>query len=95
MNSSDILQQAERGIILVALTQIRWFSRRSDRGGWSGRAIAQRRTRVSKLGLKKLSEYHSNETAVEAARQEASGPNEGLLSRNMSMYSKERAGQRL
>ncbi len=36
--------------------------------GWSGRAVAQRRPRVSKLGLKKPSDYHSNEIAVEAAR---------------------------
>ncbi len=33
------------------------------------------RPRVSKLGLKGLSDYHSNEMAVEAARWEASGPN--------------------
>jgi hypothetical protein len=31
--------------------------------------------RVSKLGLKGLSDYHSNEMAVEAARRETSGPN--------------------
>ncbi len=42
-----------------------------SRGGWSGRAVAQRRPRVSKLGLKGLSDYHSNEIAVEAARHEA------------------------
>jgi hypothetical protein len=45
------------------------------------------------LGLKGLSDYHSNETAVEAARWEASGPNKGLLSQNI--YSKERTGQQL
>jgi hypothetical protein len=44
-------------------------------GGWSGRAIAQRRPRVSKLRLKGLSNYHSNDTAVEAARRGASGLN--------------------
>ncbi len=47
----------------------------SGGGGWSGRAVAQWRPRVSKLGLKGLSDYHSNETAVEAARRGASGPN--------------------
>jgi hypothetical protein len=44
-------------------------------GGWFGKAIAQRRPRVSKLGLKGLSNYHSNEIAVETARWGASGPN--------------------
>ncbi len=42
-------------------------------GGWSGRAVAQRRPRVSKLGLKGLFDYYSNLIAVEAARQVASG----------------------
>ncbi len=37
-------------------------------GSWSGRAVAQRRARVSKLGLKGLSDYHLNETVIEAAR---------------------------
>ncbi len=41
---------------------IRW------EGGWSGRAAAQRRPIVSKLGLKGTSDYHSNEIAVEVAR---------------------------
>ncbi len=52
---------------MVESTQIRWFSRRSGGGGWSGRALAHRRPRVSKLRLKGLSDYHSNEPAVEAA----------------------------
>ncbi len=43
--------------------------------GWLGEAGAQRRPRVSKLWLKGLSDYHSNEMAVEPARREASGPN--------------------
>jgi hypothetical protein len=64
-----------RGIILVESTQIRWFSRCSGRGGWSVKAVAERRPRVSKLGLKGLSDYYSNEKAVEAARRKASGPN--------------------
>jgi hypothetical protein len=51
----------------MVLEMIRW-------GGRSGRAAAQQRPRVSKLGLKGLSDYHSNEIAVEAARQEARGP---------------------
>ncbi len=42
--------------------------------GWSGRAVAQRRPRVSKLGLKEPSDYHSNEIAVEAARRGAVRP---------------------
>jgi hypothetical protein len=82
-HSRDILQLA-KGIILVKSTQIWWFSKWSGRGGWSGRAIAQRRPRVSKLGLKGLSDYHSNETALEAARQGASEPNKGLLSWHVS-----------
>jgi hypothetical protein len=32
------------------------------------RAVAQRRPRVSKLGLKGPSDYHSSDIAVEAAR---------------------------
>jgi hypothetical protein len=39
-------------------------------GGWSSRVAAQRRPRVSKLRLKRPSDYHSNEIAVQAARQE-------------------------
>jgi hypothetical protein len=60
---------------LVNSTQIRRFSGQSVKGSWSGRAVAQQRTRVSKLGLKGLSNCHSNETAVEAARWGANGPN--------------------
>jgi hypothetical protein len=37
------------------------------REGWSRKATAQQRPRVSKLGLKGLSVCHSNETEVEAA----------------------------
>jgi hypothetical protein len=44
-------------------------------GGWSGRAEAQRRPRVSKLRTKGLSDYHSSETLVEASRRGASGRN--------------------
>jgi hypothetical protein len=64
----------QRRIILVESTQIRWFLRRSGGGGWPGRAIAQWRPGVSKLGLKGLSDCHSNETAVKSARWGASGP---------------------
>ncbi len=74
MRPRDILLQA-KGIILVESTQIRWFSRWSCGGGWSGRVIVERRPRVSKLGLKGLSGYYSNEIAVAAARWEASRPN--------------------
>ncbi len=59
---------------MIEYTQIRWFSRWSGRGGWSGRAEAQRRPRVSKLRAKGLSDYHSSETVVEAARRGESGP---------------------
>ncbi len=59
---------SQRGIIFVESTQIRWFLRRSGGGDWSGRAVVQWRPRVSKLGLKGLSDYHSNEMAVEADR---------------------------
>jgi hypothetical protein len=52
-------------------------------GGWSGRAEAQRRPRVSKLRDKGLSDYHSRETVVEAARRGASGPNKKGYSYNM------------
>ncbi len=38
-------------------------------------AQAQQRTRVSKLRAKGLSDYHSSETVVEAARGGASGSN--------------------
>jgi hypothetical protein len=55
--SKDILQQA-KGITLIESIQIRWFSRWSAGGGWSGRAEAQRRPRVSKLRAKGLSDYH-------------------------------------
>jgi hypothetical protein len=63
------------------------------RGGWSSRAIGQWRLRVSKLGLKRLSEYYSNEIAVEAAGRGGSGPNERVtLTENLL---KGRAGQQL
>jgi hypothetical protein len=60
---------------LVEFTQIRWFLRQSGGGGWSGRAVAQWKPRVSKLWLKGLSDYHSNEMAAEPARWEARGLN--------------------
>ncbi len=61
---------------MIESTQIRWFSRRSGRGGWYNRAEAQWRPRVSKLRAKGLSDYHSSETVVEAARRGTSGPYE-------------------
>jgi hypothetical protein len=63
-----------RGITLIESTRITWFSRWSGRGGWSSRAVAQWRPRVSKLRLKGPSYYHSNEIAVEAAWWGARGP---------------------
>jgi hypothetical protein len=75
-----------RGFILVESTQIRWFSRWSGWVGWSSRAVAQQRPWVSKLGLKGLSDYHSNETAVEADCGGPVGQINGLLS--WHVYSK-------
>ncbi len=57
----------------------------------SGRAVAQRRPRVSKLGLKRPSDWHSNEIAVEVARQGASGSK--LKSYYNGKLLKKRAGQ--
>jgi hypothetical protein len=82
---------------LVESTQVRWFSRRSGGGGWSGRAVAQQRPKVSKLGLKRLSDFHSNEIAVEAASGGASEPNKRatlmkhLLKRTALSLTEERA----
>jgi hypothetical protein len=52
----------------MGLKMIRW-------GDWSGRAKAQRRPRVSNLMAKGLSDYHSSEIVVGAARRGASGLN--------------------
>jgi hypothetical protein len=60
---------------LIESTQIRWFSRWSGRGGWFGRAEAKWRLRVSQLRTKGLSDYHSSETVVEAAKWGAKGLN--------------------
>ncbi len=49
---------------MVASTQVRWFLRLSGKAGWSGKALTLRRPRVSKLGLKGLSDYYSNGIAV-------------------------------
>ncbi len=72
-----------RGITLIESTQIRWFSRWSDEGGWSGRDVAQHRPRDSKLGLKGPSDCHSNEILVKAASRGASGPSKGQLSQGI------------
>jgi hypothetical protein len=66
---------------LVESTQIRWFSRRSGGGGWSGRAIAQQRPRFSELGINGLFDYCYNEIAVEAARRGPMGQIKGLSSK--------------
>ncbi len=79
---------------MVESTQIGWFSRQSSGRGWSGRAIAQQRPRFSKLGFKELSDCHSNEIAVEAARWGASGPNKMGYSHGI-FTQKERAGQQV
>jgi hypothetical protein len=93
MRSKDTAS-SQRGIILVKSIQIRWFSRRSGRGGWSGRAEAQWRPRVSKLRVKGLPDYHSNEIAAEAARWGANLPNKKGYSHGMSTQ-KERLGKQL
>jgi hypothetical protein len=74
MRSRDILQQAKWDH-LDRFHSDQMFLEMIRRGGWSRRAIAQQRLRVSKLGLKGPSDYHSNEIAVEAARWGANGPN--------------------
>jgi hypothetical protein len=55
---------------LIESTQIRWFSIRLGGGGWFGRAL---RPRVSKLGLKGPSDYYSNDIAVHTTSRGASG----------------------
>ncbi len=59
------------------------------RGGWSVRAIAQLRPRVSKLGLKGLSDYYTSEIAVEGARWKASGPNKRATPTNYLLAERE------
>jgi hypothetical protein len=59
-------------------------------GGWSCRAVAQRRPQVSKLGLKGLSDFYSSEIAVKAARWEASGPDKRTTLTEMEYLLKER-----
>jgi hypothetical protein len=66
---------SQRGIILAKPTQIIWSSRQLGGASWSGQAVAQRRPRVSILGLKELAGYHSTEMTVEKARLGASGQN--------------------
>ncbi len=75
------------------MSQIRWFSRLSGGGGWSGRVVAQRKAKSLKIGLKGLSDYYSSEIAVEATRWEDSGLNKrATLKENLI---KKRAGQQL
>jgi hypothetical protein len=73
MRSRDILHQAKRESSW--LSPLRSDGSQDYGGGWSGRAVAQQRPRVLQLVLKGPSDHHSNETAVEAARWGASGPN--------------------
>jgi hypothetical protein len=74
MYSRDILLQA-KGDHLGRVHSDQMVLEMIRGGGWSSRAILQPRPRVSKLGLKRLSDYYSSEIAVEAARLEASRPN--------------------
>jgi hypothetical protein len=73
MCSKDILLQA-KGDHLGQVHSDQIVLEMIRRRVWSGRAGPQRRPRVSKLGLKGPSNYHSNEIAVQMARQEARGP---------------------
>jgi hypothetical protein len=73
MHSRDILLQA-KGDHLDRVHSDQMVLDMIRQGCWFGRAVAQRRPRASKLRLKGLSDYHSNEIAVEAARWEARGP---------------------
>jgi hypothetical protein len=59
------------------------------RGGWLVRAIAQLRPRVSKLGLKGLSDYYISEIPVEAVRWEASGLNKRATPTNYLLAERE------
>jgi hypothetical protein len=67
MRSREILLQA-MGDHLDRVHSDQMVLEMIRRGGWSGSAVAQQRPIVSKLGLKGLSNSHSNEIAVEAAR---------------------------
>jgi hypothetical protein len=67
MRSRDILHQS-KGDQLDQAHSGQMVLKMIRQGGWSGGAIAQRRPRVPKLGLKGPSDYHSNEIAVKAAR---------------------------
>jgi hypothetical protein len=58
------------------------------------RAVAQRRPIFSKLGLKGLSDYHSNEIVFKAARWGGQWAEENSYSHGISTQ-KERAGQQL
>ncbi len=69
MHSRDILHQT-KGDHLDRVHSDRMVLEMIWGGGWSSRAVAQRRPRVSKLGLKRPYDYYSNEIAVEVA----SGP---------------------
>jgi hypothetical protein len=65
---------------------------RQGRLVWWSRSSAEAKS--LKLGLKGLSDYHSNEIAVKAARRGASGLNKKCYSHGISTQ-KERAGQQL
>jgi hypothetical protein len=70
----DILHQA-KGDHLGRVHSDQMVLETIRRGRLVRRAIAQQRPKVSKLGLKGLSDCHSNESAVEAARRGACGLN--------------------
>jgi hypothetical protein len=72
MCSRDILHQA-KGDHLDRVHSDQMVLEMTCRGDWSRRAIAQRRPRVSKLGLKGPSDSHSNEIVVKVARWGARG----------------------
>ncbi len=58
-------------------------------GGWSSRAVAQQRLRVSKPGLKGPSYFDSSEIAVEAARLGAKWPNKKRATLTVYLFKRE------
>ncbi len=81
-HSKDILLQA-KGITGIEPTQIRWFSRWSGGGGWSGRAQLSggQESQTKGQGAVRLPPQWAT---TEAARRGARGPNKELLSRQFT-----------
>ncbi len=81
-HSKDILLQA-KGITGIESTQIRWFSRWSGGGGWSGRAYLSggQESQTRGQGTVQLPPQWA---PTEAARLEGQRPNKGLLSQQFT-----------